>query len=104
MTKGPSLFSDIPGNWRGRTLRRGCELNILIIIIAIPYVVVVVLTLTHRYLVNAVRGHKTGSNTLEFAGVEDYFRRENNTHKINMRIYVFPILFIIFVLLLSPCH
>ena len=66
MTKGPSLFSDIPGNWRGRTLRRGCELNILIIIIAIPYVVVVVLTLTHRYLVNAVRGHKTGSNTLEW--------------------------------------
>ena len=25
-----------------------------------------VVTLTHRYLINAVRGHKTGSNTLEW--------------------------------------
>ena len=65
-TKRPSLFSDIPGKWRGRTLQRGCASKILTIIISIPYIVVVVLTLTHRYLVNAVRGHKTGSNTLEW--------------------------------------
>ena len=40
-----------------------------------PIVVVVVLTLTHRCLVNAVRDHKTASNN---SGVEDYFRRKKN--------------------------
>ena len=43
-------------------------------------VVVVALTLTHRY--NAVRGHRTGSHN---SGAEDYLRRkqiktEDNTH------------------------
>ena len=37
------------------------------------YIVVVVLTLTHRY--NAVRGHRTGSDNSE---AEDYFRRKTN--------------------------
>ena len=78
-TKRPSLFSDIPGKWRGRTLRRGCESNILTFIITIPYIVVVVLRLTHRYLVKAVRGHNTGSNTLEWKITSG---GKKHTHKI----------------------
>ena len=86
-TKRPSLFSDIPGKWRGRTLRRGCESNSLTIIITIPQIVVV-LTLTHRYLVNAVRGRKTGSNTLEW--ITSGGKTHTHTQKIHTRIiYVF---------------
>ena len=40
------------------------------------YIVVVVLTLTHRY--NAVRGHRTGSNN---SGAEDYLRRKTNKNR-----------------------
>ena len=39
-------------------------------------VVVVVLTLTHRY--NAVRGNRTGSSN---SGVEDYLRRKANKNR-----------------------
>ena len=41
-TKRPSLFSDIPGEWRGRTLRRGCESKTVTIIITIPGTLIVV--------------------------------------------------------------
>ena len=39
-------------------------------------VIVVVLTLTHRY--NAVRGHRTGSNN---SGAENYLRRKTNKNR-----------------------
>ena len=37
---------------------------------------IVVLTLTHRY--NAVRGHRTGSNS---SGAENYLRRKTNKNR-----------------------
>ena len=42
-------------------------------VVCCSIVVVVFLTLTHRY--NAVRGHRTGSNN---SGAEDYIRRKTN--------------------------
>ena len=40
------------------------------------FIIVVVLTLTHRY--NAVRGHRPGSNN---SGAEDYLRRKTNKNR-----------------------
>ena len=45
------------------------------------YIVVVFLTLTHRY--NAVRGHRTGSNN---SGAKDYLRRKYILLVISLRI------------------
>ena len=51
-------------------------------------IVVVVVTLTRRYLVNAVRGHKTGSNALEWKITSEGKKQ----HKIHTRIYGFSCL------------
>ena len=54
-----------------------------------PMLVVVVLAFTHRY--NAVRGHRTGSNS---SGAEDHLRRKTSkkdkhtTTEINRRLYL----------------
>ena len=47
------------------------------------YIVVVFLTLTHRY--NAVRGHRTGSNN---SGAKDYLRRKYILLVISLRIII----------------
>ena len=80
---------------------------ILTIIKIIPYVVVIVLTLSLRYLVNTVRGHQTGSNTLEWKITSGGKKKHTNTHKIYTRVLgtcFFPITFIIFSLLFSPSY
>ena len=60
-------------------------------------VILVVLTLTHRYLVNAFRGPKTGCNTLVWKSTSGGKRK----HKQYVRVYVFPVQFIFFALLFS---
>ena len=46
----------------------------VMVVVVVAVAVAVVLTLTHCYK-NAVRGHRTGSNS---SGAEDYLRRKTN--------------------------